>query len=201
MRKHLIGTTFALISFAGLAQANTVTGSIWENDSTGANNATIANVPVTTPDVTFTTTSINFHSGSLYTIGEFLGAGSTIVTGSSKLGNTMGDTFFDLKGTVSVTNGETFNVAHDDGLTITINGITFLSDPGPTSPVITPVTYTGPTGKFAFEVAYGECCGPPAVLAIAAVPEPSTWAMMLLGFAGIGFMAYRRKSKPALMAA
>jgi hypothetical protein len=35
----------------------------------------------------------------------------------------------------------------------------------------------------------------------AAVPEPSTWAMMLLGFAGVGFMAYRRKSKPALMAA
>ena len=34
-----------------------------------------------------------------------------------------------------------------------------------------------------------------------AVPEPSTWAMMMLGFAGIGFMAYRRKSKPALMAA
>ena len=37
--------------------------------------------------------------------------------------------------------------------------------------------------------------------AVSAVPEPSTWAMMLLGFAGIGFMAYRRKSKPALMAA
>jgi hypothetical protein len=34
-----------------------------------------------------------------------------------------------------------------------------------------------------------------------AVPEPSTWAMMLLGFAGVRFMAYRRKSKPALMAA
>jgi PEP-CTERM motif len=33
------------------------------------------------------------------------------------------------------------------------------------------------------------------------VPEPSTWAMLILGFAGIGFMAYRRKSKPALMAA
>jgi hypothetical protein len=33
------------------------------------------------------------------------------------------------------------------------------------------------------------------------VPEPSTWAMMLLGFAGVGFMAYRRKSKPALMVA
>jgi hypothetical protein len=32
---------------------------------------------------------------------------------------------------------------------------------------------------------------------VGAVPEPSTWAMMVLGFAGIGFMAYRRKSKPA----
>ena len=28
---------------------------------------------------------------------------------------------------------------------------------------------------------------------ISAVPEPSTWAMMILGFVGIGFMAYRRK--------
>jgi hypothetical protein len=37
--------------------------------------------------------------------------------------------------------------------------------------------------------------------AVTAVPEPSTWAMMILGFAGVGFIAYRRKSKPALMAA
>jgi PEP-CTERM motif len=36
---------------------------------------------------------------------------------------------------------------------------------------------------------------------VGSVPEPSTWAMMILGFAGIGFMAYRRKSKSALMAA
>jgi hypothetical protein len=34
-----------------------------------------------------------------------------------------------------------------------------------------------------------------------AVPEPATWAMMLLGFAGVGFMAYRRKSKPVALAA
>jgi hypothetical protein len=26
-----------------------------------------------------------------------------------------------------------------------------------------------------------------------AVPEASTWAMMILGFCGLGFMAYRRK--------
>ncbi|SHI13781.1 PEP-CTERM protein-sorting domain-containing protein [Bradyrhizobium erythrophlei] len=28
---------------------------------------------------------------------------------------------------------------------------------------------------------------------VSAVPEPSTWAMMILGFAGLGFMACRRK--------
>jgi hypothetical protein len=29
----------------------------------------------------------------------------------------------------------------------------------------------------------------------AAVPEPSTWAMMLLGFVGVGFVGYRRQRK------
>jgi hypothetical protein len=33
-----------------------------------------------------------------------------------------------------------------------------------------------------------------------AVPEPSTWAMMILGFFGIGFMAYRRSRKDQSLA-
>jgi PEP-CTERM motif len=36
--------------------------------------------------------------------------------------------------------------------------------------------------------------------ATAAVPEPSSWAMMILGFCGLGFMAYRRKKNPNQMA-
>ncbi|MBN8993347.1 MAG: PEP-CTERM sorting domain-containing protein [Rhizobiales bacterium] len=36
---------------------------------------------------------------------------------------------------------------------------------------------------------------------VSAVPEPSTWAMMILGFAGVGFVAYRRKAKLALTTA
>jgi hypothetical protein len=31
------------------------------------------------------------------------------------------------------------------------------------------------------------------VISVAAVPEPSTWAMMILGFCGIGAMTYRRR--------
>jgi hypothetical protein len=32
-----------------------------------------------------------------------------------------------------------------------------------------------------------------------AVPEPSTWAMMILGFAGLGAMMYRRRNNNAML--
>jgi hypothetical protein len=39
------------------------------------------------------------------------------------------------------------------------------------------------------------------IQSVAAVPEPSTWAMMILGFAGVGFMAYRRRNQSASLRA
>jgi hypothetical protein len=207
MRKFLLGTAIGLFSLSA-AQAATVTGSIYENDPTGAGNATPANVPAGTPDVTFTVSSpIGFASGGAYTIGEFLtSGGATVTSGSGELGNTLDNTLFNFTGLVAVTTGESFVAGHDDGLTLVINGVTVIDAPGPTSFDTTPATYTGPSGTFSFQLVYGECCGAPGDLSISlpltsAVPEPSTWAMMILGFAGVGFMAYRRKSKPALMAA
>jgi hypothetical protein len=38
-------------------------------------------------------------------------------------------------------------------------------------------------------------------VAVSAVPEPATWAMMIFGFAGIALMAYRRSRKMAVPAA
>jgi choice-of-anchor C domain-containing protein len=51
----------------------------------------------------------------------------------------------------------------------------------------------GPVGNESF-AAYG-----PALdnVSVTAVPEASTWAMMILGFAGVGFMAYRRRDRVA----
>ncbi len=49
---------------------------------------------------------------------------------------------------------------------------------------------------FAADVTGNNTTGP--VGAISAVPEPSTWAMMILGFMGVGFMAYRRRGQPSL---
>jgi hypothetical protein len=38
------------------------------------------------------------------------------------------------------------------------------------------------------------------VVTVGTVPEPATWAMMLLGFAGIGFVGYRKSRKPVPVA-
>jgi hypothetical protein len=47
--------------------------------------------------------------------------------------------------------------------------------------------YTGPHSEFGL--------GTITFALASAVPEPSTWAMMIVGFAGVGFAAYRRKKK------
>jgi hypothetical protein len=54
------------------------------------------------------------------------------------------------------------------------------------------ISWTNPTREvyYAFNVG-----------TVGAIPEPSTWAMMILGFAGVGFMTYRRRNQTALRAA
>jgi PEP-CTERM motif len=50
------------------------------------------------------------------------------------------------------------------------------------APVFAPGTFVGTYGTLTITDA------------VTAVPEPSTWAMMILGFCGLGFLAHRRKS-------
>lgn len=70
--------------------------------------------------------------------------------------------------------------ALDAGGTITISGR-----------VTSPTTFDAGAPD---QAVFGASNGRQAELSLTtAVPEPSTWAMMLLGFAGVGFMAYRRK--------
>ena len=59
---------------------------------------------------------------------------------------------------------------------------------------VTAVTSGGTfTGKFAQVLGTQD-----VVASLSPVPEPSTWAMMILGFAGVGFMAYRRRTNATL---
>jgi hypothetical protein len=82
----------------------------------------------------------------------------------------------------------TFSVA-DPGL---LSASTFASSDGGTAAFFAAdITSQIPSGAVN--------TGPVGGLTIStAVPEPSTWAMLILGFAGIGFMAYRRKNRPIM---
>jgi PEP-CTERM motif len=60
-------------------------------------------------------------------------------------------------------------------------------DPNNATDFVTQLTFTD-SGNFTGTMT-------PITTEVAAVPEPSTWAMMILGFMGIGVMAYRRKNR------
>jgi hypothetical protein len=87
---------------------------------------------------------------------------------------------------------------------ILLNGQTIYTGPGSGSQ-FTGWTAFGANNSFQlgantleFDVVnYAQNGGNPAGLNVqfltAAVPEPSTWAMMILGFLGVGFVSYRRR--------
>jgi hypothetical protein len=61
-------------------------------------------------------------------------------------------------------------------------------------------------GTYSYEIFYADRSSTQAIFDLdaaftASVPEASTWAMMLLGFMGVGFMAYRRNNKYSLRVA
>jgi hypothetical protein len=88
----------------------------------------------------------------------------------------------------------------------TVQTLTFSYDPTDANYLLSASSFTlstrtsgngGTPALFAVDITNieGET-GPVGALTFTnAVPEPSTWAMMILGFFGVGFMAYRRKNQ------
>ncbi len=189
-RKVKENVLLAAMSGSGTSQAGTVTGSAYLNNA-AAGNAVIG-FSHGAPDVTFSVPSPNpacagatfagdtlcFDSNAAdngYTLGGFLATGgATIISGSAAaLAANLNNTVFEFTGNVTVTNGEMFQAGHDDGLQLEIGSNLVINQPLPTSFTTTPYTYTGPSGTFAFDLVYGECCGAPAVLGVSLPLESS----------------------------
>ncbi|HWY88258.1 MAG TPA: PEP-CTERM sorting domain-containing protein [Gemmataceae bacterium] len=218
MRMEIVFAALVLV-YTGTARAGTIIhGDEWvvsNNTVNGISGGAIpANVPGTSPDVSFTVSPvINLSTpsnGSNYTIGTFLSS-ATILAGSSHSNDVFTDSIFRFgpaapshttADTITVTTGETFSATHDDGITLVINGQTVISAPFQTSAETSTGIYTGPSGTFPFELVYEECCGAPAVLSInltdaATVPEPGTWLLFGTGLAGLFGYAWRGRQRQA----
>lgn len=206
--KLLAGSAAALLLICATAHANVITGNLWHVPEASTFSATLANVPATTPDVSFDVNSPMNFFGSSTTVGTWLGNGAafnitenTAGTLTSLMDNGVVGTMLEFTGFVSVTNGQTFTVTHDDGLTLIIGGLDLGFNPGPTAPITSTATYTGPSGNFAFQMVYAECCGGPAVLQVDlpfsneanGVPEAPILPLMGLGLAGCYWVTRRRK--------
>jgi hypothetical protein len=230
MRKLLLATT-ALIAFTAAASAATVDfhlGSSHPGTLGFSQNFTVGAYTVTAYGFTNGTlgsssrTDLYGKTGSGDETGLGIAAGtdheisgSEVIIIDTRAARLAGATNFTFK-MGSTTAGERWLVMgdhSDNGASVVVNATIagdfgdFINSQGGINQAVNEATYSLGTDRF-FEFTRvhelhdgGDNVLLSDITAVAAVPEPSTWAMMILGFVGVGFMAYRRKSKPTLMAA
>ena len=100
--------------------------------------------------------------------------------------------------------GQSYTVAFDsvarpgtgaDPFTVSYNGLSRTIDPGLSwaSSTWSFMAVAGQNLVFSATRIDGDHASGLDNIAITAIPEPSTWALMILGFAGVGFLGYRRR--------
>jgi len=134
----------------------------------------------------------------------YLGIGILDGVGQDNGNNNYGDNYAPISGPASFGTGGFTAASSTTGMVAGINGVNGeVILPGgyfPGSPLQTSVT-TWDNATLAslgltsgiYVWTWGGQNADSFTVNIAAVPEPSTWVMMILGFCGIGFMIYRQR--------
>jgi hypothetical protein len=199
MRNVLLAATGTLALMASVASANAAVTLL--NFSEQGSGITVTSAP---PDDLATATSVSTTLWHFPTTFKLLAPFSPTVT-SFTLTNPV-----DL----SVSGGVNLGA---NVLTIVVGGVTYTDDLTETQNNFGQVVETGflmgpglgATGlKSSLNLSYTQTggagngiSGSATFIAFAPVPEPATWAMFLVGFAGLGYAAFRRNAKNRTVAA
>jgi PEP-CTERM motif len=217
-------STQIIPALATLAMALSVTTASADIVITAGNNPSIVNENILFQNVTGNnTTSLTTDTNSTppnrvtFTSNEALTG--TESAGQARISDTAGNGFNQISWQLQSGFGFTGNVFNINDLTATSvtisvddqlaatptfqqtfalspNGQNFFSIASINGEVITKVSLLANTGGLFQDIRQDRIGG--AGPLTAAVPEPSTWAMMILGFMGVGLLAYRRKSQRTL---
>ncbi len=207
MSRYVLATAASVIAMlaANSSFASAITGTVWTN-LTDAEAADASVLPSSShPHADFNPGAINYQSGpSAYTVAGFLNNPTFFNQANGFDPNSTAlNIFLEIDGTVGLHSGlNHFQLGHDDGAVLVVAGFgTVLFAPGPTSLDLSEfdIFNPGAPGNFGFDLKYTECCGPPADLIFTindvqvGVPEPATWALMLLGFGAVGYGLRRHR--------
>ena len=121
-----------------------------------------------------------------------------VYVGARGEGYTLGDYTIELLAGATVLASVTDPVTPLAG-TFDLTGLTYLAKPGDGALGALTIVLSG--GTSARGTAYGQVAFDDVTLTYNAIPEPSTWAMMALGFAALGFAGYRRAKATVALAA
>jgi PEP-CTERM motif len=176
----------------------------------------------TTQGDTYSSATYNYaYGGSAYGVASPLVSASVTINGNSV--SIVGDYYAQIDGYNDGGFSEQFHLAEhytNDGITVTNNynddsiwsnsgaipssltkPFTYNVAPGDgTYSYVLISTYDYATGNYDTYTYADASLTRLTVGPVGSVPEPSTWAMMMLGFAGLGFAAWRRTSKGPISA-
>jgi hypothetical protein len=214
------GSVAAIASIATIGAAQALTVTVWG----GYGNSPIAGVtpdqaaapaPAGADTAMFTWTGpINWVNNAgnngtdntqnlysqFFTGGTISGYSSSVGLSESAFLNTSmsssGNSWYSYIQVVGTTGGGEATITHDDGASVYQGLNTLYTWPTQTSAV----TASFAIGAGAFTIDYIEANGSPSDLVFSVVPEPSTWVMMALGFAGLGFAGYRSRKAVSITA-